>query len=218
MDEKFSAKLKVCGVTRLEDARALVTRNISYIGIIVEVQGTPRSVERSKALAIAECAPRRTVFVLSNPDAALVRVLLESAPVALQFHGCEEPEFLVEMRALLPKRTEIWKALQVVPETVPERYAEAVDRFVLERPKTVPQAGPFPFALTLALMKRASRPVLVAGGLGPKNVREVVRCLRPYGVDMASGVEKAPGIKDMQAIDEVLVALSAQKALFVGHS
>jgi indole-3-glycerol phosphate synthase/phosphoribosylanthranilate isomerase len=218
MDEKFSPKLKVCGVTRLEDATALVARNVPYIGVIVEVQGTPRSVERSKALAIAGCGPRGTVFVLSNPDAALVRVLLESAPIALQFHGCEEPEFLVELRALLPKKTEIWKALPVVPETVPERYAEAVDRFVLERPKTVPQAGPFPFALTLALMKRASRPVLVAGGLGPKNVREVVRCLRPYGVDMASGVEEAPGIKDMQAIDEVLVALSAQKVLFVGHS
>lgn len=218
MDEKFAATLKVCGVTRLEDAMALVARNVSYIGIIVEVQGTPRSVERSKALEIAGCGPRRTVFVLSNPDTALVRVLLESAPAALQFHGCEEPEFLVGVRVLLPKGTEIWKALPVVPETVPERYAEAVDRFVLERPKTLPQAGPFPFSLTLALMKRASRPVLVAGGLGPKNVREVVRCLRPYGVDMASGVEEAPGIKDMQAIDEVLVALSAQKVLFVGHS
>ena len=218
MGEKFLLKLKVCGVTCLEDARELVARDIPYIGVLVEVPGTPRSVKRSKAIEIAGYAPGRTVFVLSNPEPNLILELTEHAPAALQFHGSEEPECLVKARALLSQGTEIWKAMTITPEVMPERYLEAVDRYVFERPKTVPHASPFPFALASALMKRAKKPVLMAGGLSPQNVLEVASCLRPYGVDIARGVEKAPGIKDMQAVDEVLVALSAQKVLFVDPS
>lgn len=213
MGKELTVKLKVCGVTQTQDMVSLVGMGVPFIGLITEVPGTPRRLDLKKALSLASIAPQRTVFVVADPSDSLLRALVRVAPAAIQFHGQEDPRRLSWVRSIVEGNTEVWKALPISLRTHPEPFREVVDRFVLERPKTPPAQGPFPLALALNLMEEARKPVLAAGGITPESALGIAQSLNPYGIDMASGVEKAPGIKNLQAIHEVLAALSAEKIL-----
>ena len=199
-------EVKVCGLTRHEDAAAAVAAGASYLGAVL-APGGKRTVSPDAARAVfGDLAARRVgVFVDAELDA------LEAAGRAaglhvLQLHGDETPELAAELRA---RGWTVWKALR--PRTGAEfaaeapRWAGAVDALLLDGFSTAARGGTgasFPWAEVAA--RRAALPsrvaLVAAGGLRPENVADAAGILRPHVLDVSSGVESAPGIKDADAI------------------
>ena len=198
----MSVRVKICGVTRLEDARLAWAAGADALGLNFYPR-SPRYVTAQVAAALARTRPALGsvvgVFVNEAPDTirALVR---ECGLTAVQLHGDEPPE------ACSGYGVPVIKALRVRgPEDVERarRYVGAGDVTSLLLDGAAPGYGGggvgFDWSL-VARLAEAGVPVLVAGGLHPGNVQEAVRATRPYGVDVASGVEASPGIKDADAV------------------
>jgi phosphoribosylanthranilate isomerase len=197
-----SVRVKICGVTRLEDARAAWAAGADALGLNFYPR-SPRYVEPATAAALARTRPALGtlvgVFVNESPEVIRARVR-ECGLTAVQLHGDEPPE------ACAGFGVPVIKALRVRgPEDVARArsYVGAGDVVTLLLDGAAPGYGgggvTFDWSLVAQLVD-VGVPVLVAGGLTPGNVAEAVRATRPYGVDVASGVEASPGIKDLEAV------------------
>jgi phosphoribosylanthranilate isomerase len=194
-------KVKICGVCTAADARAAVAAGADFLGLNFHA-ASPRSVSVEVAREIATAVPG-TALVGVFVDAPRARVEDVAAAVglaALQFHGDEEPDYCDgwAWRTI--------KALRARPGTdlaaLARRYAAdylLVDSFASDR------AGGTGVALDPAAARGlpADR-LFVAGGLRPETVADVVRALRPFAVDVASGVEERPGRKDHARVEEFI--------------
>lgn len=198
----MSVRVKICGITRVEDARQAWAAGADALGLNFYPR-SPRYVTAEVAAALARTRPALGsvvgVFVNESPDTirALVR---ECGLTAVQLHGDEPPE------ACSGYGVPVIKALRVRgPEDVERAraYVGVGDVAALLLDGAAPGYGGggvgFDWSL-VARLAEAGVPVLVAGGLHPGNVQEAVRATRPYGVDVASGVEASPGIKDADAV------------------
>jgi phosphoribosylanthranilate isomerase len=189
--------VKLCGITSPEDALMAVDAGADAIGLVFWPE-SPRRVDVETARRIAEVLPAGIVRVgvfVDAPRDLLARTAEEAGLDLLQLHGQEQPNDLDG----LPRRA--WKAVRVGPDFAPEdalRYSRKAAGILLdtragERPGGTGQS----FDWSLAAVVREKAPFLVlAGGLGPDNVREAIRLVRPHGVDVSTGVEHAPGRKD----------------------
>jgi phosphoribosylanthranilate isomerase len=189
-------RIKICGITNLEDALIAVGAGADALGFVFAA-GSPRRVTPDTAARIAGRLPpfvaRVGVFV--NESAEKVR---ETAALCgldtLQFHGCETPAFCREFAPL-----KVCKAFRVESAASLESLPDyPVDAWLLD--SFVPgQAGGtgavFNWDLAAAA-QRHGRPLVLAGGLTPGNVAQAIEQVRPYAVDVSSGVEAAPGRKD----------------------
>lgn len=202
---------KVCGLTRAEDAQAAWHAGATHGGLVF-APGSPRLVTTEQADLVRRAAPLEWVgvFVNQRPDKiATVANQLELS--AVQLHGRESPEEVARVRALVPKRCAVWKAVRV-PERVPLRAETGADRLLLDgSPPVEPHtesrrsmSGPaaiqlggtgyrFDWALLEGYAERSD--VLLAGGLRAENVDRAA-ALGVYGLDVSSGVEASPGRKD----------------------
>ena len=188
--------LKLCGITRTEDMAAAARAGADYAGMVL-VPGTPRYVPRGRIAGLMAAAPCRKVFVVRDmPLAELKSLIAEFGPDAVQLHGNETPDYARSLTG-----TEVWKAFHLKSEDV------------------LAEAEAFPCAMVVAdsgggsgrvcrwdLAEKLARkrPVMLAGGITPENVREAVAQVRPAGIDVSSGVESAPGIKDSQLIQTLV--------------
>ncbi|HZI11809.1 MAG TPA: phosphoribosylanthranilate isomerase [Myxococcus sp.] len=198
----MSVKVKVCGVTRLEDARGAWEAGADALGLNFYPK-SPRCVDVATAAALARTRPvlGAVVGVFVNAPADEIRAKVrECGLTAVQLHGDEPPE------ACAGFGVPVIKALRVRgPEDVAlaRTYLGVGDVAGLLLDGAAPGYGGggvgFDWSLVAGLAGSGT-PVLVAGGLTPANVAEAVRATRPYGVDVASGVESAPGIKDLDAV------------------
>jgi phosphoribosylanthranilate isomerase len=197
-----SVRVKVCGVTRLQDALAAWQAGADALGLNFYVK-SPRCVDIATAAALAATRPPLGavvgVFVNTPMDEVRAKVR-ECGLTAVQLHGDEPPE------ACSGYGVPVIKALRVRgPEDVARarEYVGVGDVAGLLLDGAAPGYGGggvgFDWSL-VAQLSGSGVPVLVAGGLKPSNVAEAVRATRPYGVDVASGVESAPGIKDLDAV------------------
>lgn len=198
----MSVRVKVCGVTRLQDALAAWQAGADALGLNFYVK-SPRCVDIATAAALAATRPPLGavvgVFVNTPMDEVRAKVR-ECGLTAVQLHGDEPPE------ACSGYGVPVIKALRVRgPEDVARarEYVGVGDVAGLLLDGAAPGYGGggvgFDWSL-VAQLSGSGVPVLVAGGLKPSNVAEAVRATRPYGVDVASGVESAPGIKDLDAV------------------
>ncbi|MEO8448548.1 MAG: bifunctional indole-3-glycerol-phosphate synthase TrpC/phosphoribosylanthranilate isomerase TrpF [Gemmatimonadota bacterium] len=191
---------KVCGLTRPEDAEAAHRLGATHGGLIF-VAASPRAVTERAARAVRSAAPLRWVgvFVDAPPeDAAAVATRL--ALGAVQLHGDETADYVRDIRRRLPSSCEVWKAVQVRgPIPRPEDFG--VDRILLDAPSDEQRGGtgrPFDWTRLPTGLDR-SRYVL-SGGLSPANA-EAAGALGIQFLDVNSGVEAAPGIKDREKLD-----------------
>lgn len=199
----MSVRVKICGVTRPDQARAVHALGADYIGVVFAP--SPRRVELETACAIRTAAPdARLVGVFVNEPAASVRTIAERVGLnAIQLHGDEGPEASAALEGF-----EVIKAIFVDGPIAPDdpRIA-AWPAILLDKAASGARGGTgrsFDPALVLALAGLARPRVFVAGGLRPDNVAAIVRRIRPYAVDVSSGVEAAPGVKDMALVEQFI--------------
>jgi len=191
-------KVKFCGITRLEDAEHAVSLGAWAIGL-QHWEGSPRRVDPAAAVEISAAVRRRInvvgVFVNATLE-ELVRAAEDESLAMLQLHGDEGPDFCKEAA----RRTgcKVIKAMRV-RSTADIRAAEAfrVDYHLFDahRPGTPGGTGES-FDWELLEGRRSQVPMILAGGLNPENVADAVAATRPFAVDVASGIEKRPGVKD----------------------
>lgn len=199
-------RVKICGITRIEDATAAARAGADAIGLVFEPK-SPRCVNLDQALAIARAVPPFVtvvgLFVDPAPDAVeaiLGRVRLD----LLQFHGGETPE-----QCRRYHRPYI-KAIHMRPDVnLPEqarRYADA-EGLLLDTAVADVAGGSGRRFDWSRIPGDVGKPVILAGGLTPENVAEAVRTVRPFAVDVSSGVERSRGVKDPDKIVAFLEAV-----------
>jgi phosphoribosylanthranilate isomerase len=204
-----ATRVKICGITSVEDARVCIACGADALGFMFAE--SPRRVTPEQARdIIRECGPFvTTVGVFVNAPVEEVKRILDMTGCGLaQLHGDESPEYL---EVLSPARA--IKAIRVrdqLGEGAVSKYAAArallLDTFVAGKPGGTGRR--FDTALAAELVAAGWR-VIVAGGLTPGNVGEVVTAVRPYGVDVGSGVEFAPGRKDHEKVARFIAAVRA---------
>jgi phosphoribosylanthranilate isomerase len=192
-------RVKICGVTTVGEARRCVELGADAVGVNF-VAGSPRRVDLERAREIVRAVGDRTlvVGVVAGMTLDAMRRLRDASGVGcLQLHGDESPE---DVAALLPHA---YKAVRVggpadvaVAEAMPGDYV-MVDAKVEGALGGTGRA--FDWSLVTDLAGR--RKLVVAGGLTPENVAQAVAVARPWCVDVASGVESAPGVKDMARVE-----------------
>ncbi|WP_145576616.1 bifunctional indole-3-glycerol-phosphate synthase TrpC/phosphoribosylanthranilate isomerase TrpF [Yersinia mollaretii] len=194
---------KVCGLTRAQDAAAAYNAGAVYGGLIF-ADSSPRNVNIAQARAVISGAPLKYVGVFRDAKIATIQQIAEHLSLAaVQLHGQEDQIYINQLRDVLPADCQIWKALSV-SDTLPARNLAHVERYVLDNG----QGGTgqtFDWSL---LAGESLDNVLLAGGVSADNCGAAAQ-LGCAGLDLNSGVESAPGIKDPQLIAAVFNALSA---------
>jgi len=203
-------RVKVCGITSLEDGLAAARAGADAIGLVFWPR-SPRVVDVATARRISEALPlfvlRVGVFV-DAPAEVLARTVDEVPLDLVQLHGDEAPE----QCDISPRRA--LKAVRVGPGFRPEdalRYEGRAAGILLDTRSDAAPGGTgeaFDWSLARAVRERVSFLVL-AGGLTPENVGAAIRAVRPDAVDVSSGVESAPGRKDGEKLRAFLAAVRA---------
>lgn len=201
----MSVKVKICGITNTEDAQAAVAAGADLLGFVF-YDGSPRHVTVEQAAAIARTVPPFVVRVglfVNAPEALVGEAMSACGLQLLQFHGDETPEYCRQFGAMSMKAFRVQDAATI--RTLPEYPTDAwlLDAFVPgQRGGT---GHSFNWELAIEAVK-LGKPVFLAGGLTPENVAEAVRKVQPYGVDVSSGVESAPGKKDHAKVRAFIAA------------
>jgi len=201
----MSVTVKICGVTSVDDAQAAVAAGADAVGLMF-FEGSPRHVSLAEAKVIVESFPPSVVRVgvFVNADASLVnRAVLECTLNVLQFHGEESPEFCSQFGVMT------LKAIRVRDESsLAEMERFGTDGFLLDAFSKEARGGTGE-SFNWELARRATehgKPIFLAGGLTAENVAEAVRVVEPFAVDVSSGVESAPGIKDAEKMRAFVAA------------
>lgn len=197
-------RVKICGITNPEDAKAVAESGADILGVIFAE--SPRRIDTEGAIAIRNSVPNaRLCGVFMDQDLQEVaREALACGLDLIQLHGAEQPAYCRQLTALtgLP----LIKALrpgEVSVETV-EGY-EGVAYFMIDLPKDDPgMADAVELADAYALLSQTNREVWLAGALTPGNVARVIDKSAPFGVDVCSGVEKEKGVKDHEKVKAFL--------------
>ena len=206
----MNVKVKICGITSAEDALAAVDAGADALGFMFYAP-SPRCVTRETAAQITRQLPPfvAKVGVFLNPTVEEVRqAVAECGLDTLQFHGEEPPEFCRQfgLKALKAFRVQGPETLGVLPN-----YSDAtwlLDSFVAgTRGGT---GNTFNWEIAAQAVKLRGR-VILAGGLTPENAAEAMRKVRPYGLDVSSGVESAPGKKDVAKVRAFIAAAKGAK-------
>jgi phosphoribosylanthranilate isomerase len=196
-------RVKICGITSHEDAWAAVEAGADALGFIF-VEGTPRYIEPEAAAAIATRMPPfvTTVGVFVDRTADEIERIMRASGLSLaQLHGHESPDACDHLGVPFIKAVRIQgeqdlEALHIYPQA----RAFLLDTYVAGRPGGTGRTFPWEIA---AMAARQAR-VILSGGLTPDNVALAVAHVRPYAVDVCSGVEASPGRKDHQKVREFI--------------
>lgn len=201
----MKTRVKICGVTNVADALAAAEAGADMIGLNFYDQ-SPRHLTLAQAMEISRVLPpfvlRVGVFV--NPQEALVTCAIGECNLSLlQFHGDETSEFCTQFGLMN------MKALRVRGAESLEQLANfQTDAFLLDAHSKSGLGGTgekFNWDLAVEAQK-FDKPIFLAGGLTPENVAEAVRKVRPFAVDVSSGVESAPGKKDHAKVKAFITA------------
>jgi phosphoribosylanthranilate isomerase len=192
-------RVKICGITRVEDAQAAAAEGADAIGMVF-YRPSPRYVSPERAHDIAMQTPAfvATVGVFVNPTREEVEQVVSKCGVTvLQFHGEESPDFCSSFSRPYIKAARIRPGLDLIKYLSPYSAALAWMLDAFHDDLWGGTGGAFDWSL---VPRRMARPVILSGGLTADNVADAVRRVRPYAVDVSSGVEASKGIKDAARI------------------
>ncbi len=194
---RLRTRIKICGITRAEDARAAARAGADAIGLVF-YPPSPRYLSSERAIEIRDALPPfvQSVALFVNPDPALVaQVLGRVRPAMLQFHGEEPPDFCAQFGVPFVKACRVKKGVSALEYLRPFSRAAA---WLFD--SHVPEYGGVGESFDWSLVPATDKPVILSGGLSAGNVGQAVRQVRPWGVDVSTGVESAKGIKDAAKI------------------
>jgi indole-3-glycerol phosphate synthase/phosphoribosylanthranilate isomerase len=198
-------RTKICGLTRAEDAADAANAGATHGGLMF-APGSPRRIDAAAAREVRNAAPLEWVGVFADQSAGeIAELALGLDLAAVQLHGAETPAEVERIRALVPERCEVWKAVRI-REKIPLRQETGADRVLLDgwTPGQLGGSGTrFDWSLLTDYPER--RRVVLAGGLGAGNVERAAR-LEPWALDLSSGVESAPGRKDPARLRDFFTA------------
>jgi phosphoribosylanthranilate isomerase len=192
-------RIKICGITREQDLQAAVLAGADALGFVFYAK-SPRNIELSQAVELLRTLPPfvTSVGLFVDPSEEMVREILAQVPLdVLQFHGDETPEFCRQFGRPYLKAIRVKVGVDLVECAA--RYADAQGLLLDAYVEGVQGGTGESFDWKLIPKELASR-VVLSGGLHPRNVAEAVRAVRPYAVDVSSGVEASKGIKDAAKI------------------
>lgn len=192
-------RIKICGITRVEDAQVAARSGADALGLVFYAEST-RCVALQQAIQVAAATPPFVTLVglFVNPSAEEVRQALQRVPLdVLQFHGEEAPEFCAQFGRPYLKAVRVKAGVDLVQCAARYKGAQGLllDAFVEGAHGGTGESFDWvliPHALPL--------PVILSGGLHAGNVAQAIKQVRPYAVDVSSGVEAAKGIKDAAKI------------------
>lgn len=192
-------RVKICGITRVEDAQAAASAGAHALGFVF-YQPSPRCVTPLKAREISAGTPpfisRVGLFVDADP--AFIRAALETVPLdVIQFHGEEAPDFCAGFGKPYIKAVRMKPGIDLYE--ICKRYTDAAALLLDGYAQAAPGGTGTSFDWR-QVPPDLSLPIIIAGGLRAANVGQAIAACRPYAVDVSSGVELAKGIKDKDAI------------------
>jgi phosphoribosylanthranilate isomerase len=197
-------RIKICGVTRAEDALAAVRLGADALGF----NFWPGSKRHLTPAAAREIIARLPPFVTSvgvfvnQSEGEMRAIAAESGIQVFQLHGDEPPELCARLPMPVVKAIPVDQV-----RTLSRLLSFEVSAFLLDTPSRGYGGSGEPFDWSLAEGVSEVAPVILAGGLTPENVAAAVRAVRPYAVDVASGVESSPGVKDMARMSRFIAAV-----------
>ena len=191
---------KICGITRAQDALAAADFGADAIGLNFYPQ-SPRAISVTDVENLVKGLPRRVsvVALFVNPTPELVRQVLGTGAVdLLQFHGNESAEFCEQfetpyMKVVAVKLDSDLKSEFAKYESAQYMLLDSFDPIMLGG-----TGNTFDWGRVIELTQKQRSRLVLAGGLGPANVREAIEIVQPFGVDVSSGVEASKGIKDLK--------------------
>jgi phosphoribosylanthranilate isomerase len=202
--------VKICGITKPEDALCAVEAGADALGFVFWHM-SPRKVEPARAAEIARALPRSVLRIgvfVDTPGDEMARIADEVGLDMLQLHGEEPPEALAGLPRRVIKAVRVGKGFKTEEAL---RYAGLAAGILVDTrlpgETQLPGGTGVPFDWSLVAGLARSVPFLMlAGGLGPHNVAQAIRAVRPHAVDVSSGVEGLPGRKDPEKIRAFVAA------------
>ncbi len=192
-------RVKICGITRPEDARAAVAAGADAIGLVF-YGPSPRAVTPAQAAEVVKHLPPfvTVVGLFVDADPVEVRATLQATRLdLLQFHGDEPPDYCAGFDRPYIKAVRMREGIDL--HQLRARYADASALLLDSFQAGVPGGTGLSFDWSRIPVDLASE-LILAGGLDPENVEQAIRQIRPYAVDVSGGVEKSKGIKDHEKI------------------
>lgn len=199
--------MKVCGITRLEDALAAVELGAAALGFVCW-KGSPRCLDREALRAIVQALPPFVLTVgvfVDQPVDEMIATARFAGLHVVQLHGAEDPGTYAGMDVPVIKSISVTdKGFSIDPDAYPPTVTILLDAHDPVRKGGTGQTIDWSMAALLAARRR----VILAGGLSASNVGEAIARVRPYAVDVSSGVERAPGIKDPEKLERFVFAVN----------
>ncbi|KTD11369.1 N-(5'-phosphoribosyl)anthranilate isomerase [Legionella jamestowniensis] len=195
----------MCGMTREQDIAYAAALGVDAVGLIFYPK-SPRSVSVEQAKKLIQAVPAflDIVAVMVNPDTSFVKVIVEELPVHyLQFHGDESPKFCTQFKKPYIKAIQAHSSAFINEKC--SEYAEAV-AILLDTPSTSHGGTGKIFDWTI-IPDTLRKPIILAGGLTAKNIEMITNKKSLYAVDVCSGVESSPGVKDHDKMKQFVNAL-----------
>lgn len=204
-------RIKICGITRAEDARAAVELGADAIGLVFYAP-SPRCVGPDRARAIIAALPPFVTIVglFVDPAAQQVESVLRCCSLGLlQFHGDEAPDFCGGFGLPYVKAVRVKDDADLVQYLSPYHAAQGWLLDAYDERLYGGTGEPFDWKL---IPRDLARPVILSGGLTPENVGAAVRQVRPWAVDVSSGVEAGKGVKDAAKIAAFIAGVKNENA------
>lgn len=219
-------KIKVCGITTVDDARLAAEAGADYIGVIIEVDASPRRLSVEQARPICEQSALPVVLLFFNQTAeSMQKAVATLHPHAIQLLGQESPSLVKTLKTTVS--CGLWKSVHLPPrglgETNINEYQARVnslvdagiDTLVIDtvvgssrQKRRYGGTGQVSnWATARSLVETIPVRAFLAGGINPDNVQQAIEMVHPYGIDLCSGVEIAPGKKDPEKLRRLVSAV-----------
>jgi len=195
-------------MTRAEDVSVAASFGVDAVGVIVDVPvETPRKLSVEEAASVLEAVPlfiSKVAVIMPSSAGEALRFVDFLHPDVVQLHGAESPQLVSELKQEAPW-VEVVKAFHISSDSSLDHVLSEVGRFedmvdgVLLDTKSDRVGGTgltHDWSISKQVAEAVSAPLVLSGGLSPDNVAEAVKTVNPYAVDVSSGVESAPGVKD----------------------
>ncbi len=208
---RHRTRIKICGITRLEDALAASMLGVDAVGFVF-YDRSPRYIDPQKAAGIVRRLPPfvSAVGLFVNPEQSWIAEVLHHCPLGvIQLHGDESPEFCAS------QRRRVLKAISVRSRDDVARIAHYNCPVLLDAPAPAGVYGGTGRRFNWSLLTdlRHEHPLLLAGGITPGNVAEALSIREWFGIDVASGVEQSPGVKDAEKMRALVRAVQQAEPL-----